>query len=176
MKSIFYSLSVFTLLFSCNKKTPTPSLEQPTKRTEISVPKEVKFADLKQKMGVQNNDTTYVYNFFATWCGPCMKEIPHFKEKMEETKNQPIKFVFISIDEKTNWATDLQDFANEQQLGKSLLKYNVMENPADFAKQLSKTWDGSSIPFTYIRKGEKTTEVIGGINIGELTAKIKEVQ
>ena len=33
------------------------------------------------------NDTTYVVNFWATWCSPCVKEIGYFEELHRERDN-----------------------------------------------------------------------------------------
>lgn len=42
----------------------------------------------------------YVYiDVWATWCGPCIKEIPHLKKIEEEFSDASIEFVSISIDE-----------------------------------------------------------------------------
>lgn len=42
----------------------------------------------------------YVYiDVWATWCGPCLREIPSLKEIEEEYRGKNIQFVSISIDE-----------------------------------------------------------------------------
>ena len=41
-----------------------------------------------------------VVSFFATWCIPCQKEIPHLMKVREEFKNQPVKFFLIDVGEK----------------------------------------------------------------------------
>lgn len=50
---------------------------------------------------------SYVYiDAWATWCGPCLKEIPHLKELHNDMKDQNIKFVSISLDkgeDKSKW-------------------------------------------------------------------------
>lgn len=117
-------------------------------------------------------DTLYVTNFFATWCGPCMKEIPHFKEKMESLKGQPVKFTFVSLDDRADWQGAVKDFATENQLENNivLLDGNQLD-PAWFAANF-KTWKGEAIPFTYIRKGDKTEEYMGAMSKEQLDEKI----
>lgn len=52
-------------------------------------------ADLKGK---------YVYiDVWATWCGPCIQEIPALKKVEEQYKGKNITFVGISVDEKPNY-------------------------------------------------------------------------
>lgn len=59
----------------------------------------------------------YVYvDVWATWCGPCIGEIPSLKEKEEKYHNANIEFVSISIDDPTDhdkWFS----MVNERQLG-----------------------------------------------------------
>ncbi len=40
-----------------------------------------------------------VLSFFATWCEPCKKEIPHLEKLQEEFKDQPVKFFLIDVGE-----------------------------------------------------------------------------
>jgi thiol-disulfide isomerase/thioredoxin len=58
--------------------------------------KNVSLADLKGK---------YVYiDLWASWCGPCKRELPYSQKMVEKFKNKNIAFVFISIDEdETAW-------------------------------------------------------------------------
>lgn len=37
---------------------------------------------------------------WASWCGPCRKEMPHSRALMDRLKNEPVVFLFVSIDEK----------------------------------------------------------------------------
>ncbi|MFI2741497.1 TlpA family protein disulfide reductase [Zhouia sp. PK063] len=34
-------------------------------------------------------------DFWATWCGPCISEMPYGKELHDEAKNLPVKFIYI---------------------------------------------------------------------------------
>jgi thiol-disulfide isomerase/thioredoxin len=38
-------------------------------------------------------------DFWATWCGPCIKEIPHLKEMYEKYKNDGFEVIGISLDD-----------------------------------------------------------------------------
>ncbi|SMO60576.1 Peroxiredoxin [Fodinibius sediminis] len=40
-----------------------------------------------------------VLNIWATWCGPCRKEIPDFVEIQEEMREDGVLFVGVSLDE-----------------------------------------------------------------------------
>lgn len=48
------------------------------------------------------NKTKYavVISFFATWCVPCQKEIPHLMKIREKFKGSPVKFYLINVGEK----------------------------------------------------------------------------
>lgn len=63
-------------------------------------------ADLKGK---------YVYiDMWATWCGPCKKEIPHLKEVEEKYHGKNIEFVSISLDKNKEAWTKM---VTEKELG-----------------------------------------------------------
>ena len=40
-----------------------------------------------------------VLSFFATWCKPCMIEIPHLEKIQQEFKDQPVKFFLVDVGE-----------------------------------------------------------------------------
>jgi thiol-disulfide isomerase/thioredoxin len=44
------------------------------------------------------NDTTYVINFWATWCKPCVEEMPGFLALDEKYRNEKFKLILASLD------------------------------------------------------------------------------
>ncbi len=55
------------------------------------------FADIEQSYK-NESDTTYIINFWATWCAPCIEELPDFQKAMNEVQGQKVKFIYISLD------------------------------------------------------------------------------
>lgn len=45
-----------------------------------------------------SNDTTYVINFWATWCSPCVKEIGYFEDLQQAYISRPLKVILVSLD------------------------------------------------------------------------------
>ena len=46
----------------------------------------------------QKNDTLYVFNFWATWCLPCVEELPHFESINKKYANKKFKMTLVSLD------------------------------------------------------------------------------
>ncbi|PZU87499.1 MAG: redoxin [Chryseobacterium sp.] len=148
---------------------PTKSEADVAELTELSPEK------ITEVLKSNHSDTLYVTNFFATWCGPCMQEIPHFRKKMDELTNQPVKFTFVSLDNKTDWATKVSDFADEYDIRKNVILLDGMLLKQEFFKQNFQSWNGEAIPFTLIRKGDKSDETVGSMTEEMLNQKIKKI-
>ncbi len=57
--------------------------------------------DQMESMLSTDSDTTYIINFWATWCKPCVKELPYFEElNSSDEFEKPLKVVLISLDDK----------------------------------------------------------------------------
>lgn len=151
------------------------SLETSSSDGKLISLKELSPEKISEVLKSNHSDTLYVTNFFATWCGPCMQEIPHFRKIMDELKNQPVKFTFVSLDNKADWETKVIDFADEYEINQNviLLDGNLLKQ--DFFKQNFQSWTGESIPFTLMRKGDKSDETIGSMSEEMLNEKIKKI-
>ncbi|MEM6767199.1 MAG: TlpA disulfide reductase family protein [Bacteroidota bacterium] len=44
------------------------------------------------------SDTTYLYNFWATWCKPCIKEIPYLQQAKADHQQEKFQVVYVSLD------------------------------------------------------------------------------
>jgi len=189
MKKILLSTLLAVTLLSC-KKEAEKTQENSTSNDSIStvVPKnepeaQTSTVSLKALSPEQTteflqkkNDTLYVTNFFATWCGPCVREIPHFKDKIAELKGQPVKITFISLDTKEVWNSEVPRFVDKQGIRNNTILLDGGQLDETFFKNNFKKWDGGAIPFTYMRKGDKTDEFLGMMTPELLDSKIKAFQ
>lgn len=101
----------------------------------------------------QENDTLYVVNFWATWCAPCVKELPHFKALSKEYADQPVKFILISLDAKDNLA-QTNAFLQKKKIDIEAHLF-AAGDPNVWINALEPSWEGS-IPATFLyQKGSK---------------------
>ena len=59
--------------------------------------REVKWSALEKLLN-SNTDTTYIVNFWATWCGPCVEELPYFEQLHRNFASQKVRIVLVSMD------------------------------------------------------------------------------
>lgn len=66
----------------------------------IAVSQEVERIKIPELERIINNpdDRIHVLNFWATWCGPCVREFPLFEKVAKEYNNKNVRFLMISLD------------------------------------------------------------------------------
>lgn len=94
---------------------------------------------------------TYVVEFWATWCGPCIDSIPHLTEMAK--KNADVTFIGVSIWEE-NEGTKIPDFVKK--MG-AKMDYNVgwSSNKGGMAKSWMVAASQNGIPTAFVVKGGK---------------------
>lgn len=101
----------------------------------------------------KDNDTTYVVNFWATWCTPCVQELPYFVELNKTCSNQAFKLILVSLDFKKDYIRILQPFVVERSLESHVVV--LEDNDSNhWIDDIDKTWSGS-IPATLVFKGKQ---------------------
>ena len=103
----------------------------------------------------KTNDTMLVINFWATWCKPCVKELPHFDVAFRENKGKPIKFLLVSLDFKRELEPRVKKFVESKNIQAPVV---LLDEP-DYNSWIDKVdpgWSGA-IPGTLFvdRKGNK---------------------
>lgn len=93
-----------------------------------------------------SNDTLYIYNFWATWCKPCVEEMPYFRKVAAENANKKLKLVFVSLDFPEQIDSRLMPFLEKNKLTEPVYVLDA-GNPNDWIDLISKKWTGA-IPAT----------------------------
>ncbi|OAQ40751.1 redoxin [Pedobacter psychrophilus] len=109
---------------------------------------------LEERIG-QGKDTIYVINFWATWCAPCVKEIPNFEKLGVTYRNQPLKVILISVDFKSKLDKAVIPFVKRNNLKSEVYVINE-ESEQLYIDKISKDWTGS-LPATLIVNKQKGT-------------------
>ena len=86
-------------------------------------------------------------NFWATFCKPCVGEIPYYQTIAEKYKNQKVKLLLVSLDMKESYPDKISSFASKHNFNKQIVWLN--ETDADyFCPKVDKKWSGA-LPTTY---------------------------
>lgn len=73
------------------------------------------FEALKQRLK-NGQDTVFIVNFWATWCKPCVEELPIFENYVKSRTNPLHKVLLVSMDFKDKVHTTLQKFVEKRKL------------------------------------------------------------
>jgi thiol-disulfide isomerase/thioredoxin len=114
---------------------------------EAQIATQIKFPVVKEILS-RETDTTYVINFWATWCAPCVEELPGFLRLEKEFKDRKVKFYYISLNFKREIEDQLLPFLKKNEITSTV----YLLNEPDYNSWIDKvdaTWLGS-IPATLI--------------------------
>lgn len=111
--------------------------------------------DSLEKYLKPNNDTIYVINFWATWCKPCVEELPNFEKLHSTYKDKKVKVMLVSLDFKSNYKSRLVPFVEKNKLQSEVILLDTKGNN-DFIDKVSPTWQGT-IPATTFVQGSSNT-------------------
>lgn len=101
----------------------------------------------------QGKDTTYIVNFWATWCAPCIKELPHFEKLQQEKRGEKLKILLVSLDFKSRLDKSVVPFVKERGLKNEIFLLDETDQQV-YIDRIDKSWSGS-IPATLFVKGKK---------------------
>src|SRR5688572_12771422 len=95
---------------------------------------------------IQKSDHPVIISFWATWCLPCIHEIPYFQETAKKYQDKDVELVLVSLDFKESYPSVIESFVKKNHYQASF--YWLNETNADqFCPKIDPKWDGS-IPAT----------------------------
>ena len=118
--------------------------------TDLVTGKTTKLSDLRDK-------PVYL-NFWATWCPPCVKELPHIQAKYEQYKDK-INFVAISLD-------------GEQEAPAQFIPSRGYTFPVGYGneREISRAYNVEAIPMSFIidTNGVVKAKIVGSMDEADL--------
>ncbi len=109
-------------------------------------------AGLEQLLQSSENQLV-VMNFWATWCKPCIAELPYFESAREQFADQNVRFVLVSLDFEDVLETKVKKFAAKKNLQSELYLLNELD-ANKWVDKVSPEWQGD-IPATLIFNNAK---------------------
>lgn len=134
----------------------------------------VKLPEL-QELITSKGDHIKVINFWATWCAPCVKEMPLFEKLGQERADVKVTLVSMDLDLDPDPAK-VHKFVARKKLQSQVLILDERD-PNDYIEQIEKTWSGA-LPATIIvnSKTGQRKFVEKELHEGDLEKLIAEVQ
>jgi len=120
----------------------------------------------------KDDDKTYIINFWATWCKPCVAELPYFEKVNAEMDPQKVKVILVSLDMPRMWKTHLEPFIETKNIRSQVV---VLDDPKQntWIPKIDKEWSGA-IPATLIYHKNKRSFFEKSFTFEELKKTIEE--
>ncbi|MFN4989325.1 MAG: TlpA family protein disulfide reductase [Ignavibacteria bacterium] len=104
-----------------------------------------------EKVMSSSKDTVYVINFWATWCKPCIEELPYFEEAHTFYATSNVRILLVSLDMPSELERTLLPFIQKKKLQSEIVLLNEPD-PNIWIDKIEPTWTGS-LPATLIFNG-----------------------
>ena len=137
-----YSIVFLFLLFSLLARSQTVEV--------------IKYEDL-EKIVNEKSDDVQVINFWATWCRPCIKELPYFEAVNEAYEGKGVRVILVSFDFVEDLETKVIPFVNKREISAAVKLLDETDYNA-FIDKIDPSWSGA-IPATLIinhKTGERS--------------------
>lgn len=158
--------AVLGIFFANQRLSPAPA--QPS-AVSTFLSQSMKDANGKEQQLGQWKNRPLVVNFWATWCAPCVDEMPELSELQKEISAQNIQILGIGIDS----AANIADFAKKYRISYPLYVGGI--NGSELSRALGN--QGGGLPFTVIigRDGEVKKTYLGRLKMEELRKSLSKL-
>ncbi|PZF73514.1 TlpA disulfide reductase family protein [Taibaiella soli] len=122
---------------------------------------------------VSGKDTTYIVNFWATWCGPCVKELSVFDTLQQNFKGKPVKVLLISFDFREDYQKKLAAYVAKKKPKPEIMWFSDT-NADEFIPKIDERW-GGALPGTLVIHKDRKWFHEGTVTVSDVTAAVQEM-
>jgi thiol-disulfide isomerase/thioredoxin len=157
MKSTILSL-ILILLLGCKDAVQKDTIAEEINNSipEISIDdinlEVYDFNGLKDFL-YKNDDKTYIINFWATWCAPCIKELPYFERINQDLKSSGFEVILVSLDFPKMYDSKLKPFIKKHKLKSKVIAFDDTDQNT-WIPGINEDWSGA-LPATLIYNKNK---------------------
>lgn len=119
-----------------------------------------------------DTDKTYIVNFWATWCAPCIKELPHFEAVNKNYRNKGVEVLLVSLDFPNKYDSHVKPFIKKHQLKSKVIALDDLDSNT-WIPAINPNWSGA-IPATLIFNKDKRQFYEQPFTYEELEAELEE--
>lgn len=120
-----------------------------------NVLKAVNYDQLKSIIQKQDGKL-YVVNFWATWCKPCIEELPDFMEVNEQFKNDPnFKMILVSMDNQKLLDTKVKKFIQNNNINVDVYLLDDIKRMNEWIPATDENWSGAIPATVFYKNGKK---------------------
>ena len=155
MKNLYTPYIWFFILFITIETTEGQKLTQ------------IRIADLEKILSAKD-DKLFVINFWASWCPPCVKELPAFQKVAKEYHRDEVSFLLVSIDFPSQIDSHLKPFLEKNDIELDVaIMMDTDQN--EWIDKVDPSWQGN-IPVTLMLNNANKTRKFhpGDLNEKEL--------
>lgn len=113
---------------------------------------------------IDKSDSLLVINFWATWCKPCVQELPAFDSLA--LANPRVKVLLVCLDFKEELDKKVNPFLKKHGVKTECVLLDEV-NGNDFVNKISPKWSGA-IPATLLKKNKSELFYEKKLNLNEL--------
>lgn len=158
---------IFIVLVSCKENNQNQEMSLITEK-EKSIPV-YDFGGFEPMLHKQD-DITYIINFWATWCKPCIKELPYFEKINSDFKKQGVEVILVSLDFPEKLESQVKPFIEKHQLKSQVVLLDDVDSNTWIPK-VSESWSGA-IPATLIYNRNQRKFYEGSFTYNELLTEL----
>jgi thiol-disulfide isomerase/thioredoxin len=94
------------------------------------------------KAAISNADKPTIFNFWATFCKPCVEEIPYFQQLVKKYDSAGVRLVLVSLDLSEAYPKKIASFASKHKFT-SPIKFLDETNADAFCPAVDSSWSGA---------------------------------